>query len=153
LLQDAMVSLFSGFNFFGGSSLGTSGGDAWAGLRMANGGAFVGGNLMRFANGGAFTNSIVDRPTRFSFANGTAIGEMGEAGPEAIMPLRRLPSGRLGVESSGSAQRGSDIVQITVHVEGANGDQHVIDLVNQGVTNGLQKFDRYQEKRRQAGGE
>ena len=40
------------------------------------------------------------RPTFFPFAGG--IGLMGEAGPEAIMPLRRLSSGRLGVEAGGN---------------------------------------------------
>lgn len=64
---------------------------------FANGGAFAGGVQM-FANGGAFTNSVVSRPTLFPFANGT--GLMGEAGPEAIMPLRRDGSGRLGVSAA-----------------------------------------------------
>lgn len=45
-----------------------------------------------FADGGAFTNSIVNRPTAFN------MGIMGEAGPEAIMPLRRGIDGSLGVE-------------------------------------------------------
>lgn len=45
-----------------------------------------------FADGGVFTNSIVNRPTAFN------MGVMGEAGPEAIMPLRRGIDGSLGVE-------------------------------------------------------
>jgi len=65
-----------------------------AGGGYANGGAFANGVEM-FANGGAFTNSIVDSPTLFKFANGT--GLMGEAGAEAIMPLKRDSSGSLGV--------------------------------------------------------
>lgn len=48
------------------------------------------GDLL-YAKGGVFTNSIVDTPTRF------ALGQMGEAGPEAIMPLHRDASGSLGV--------------------------------------------------------
>lgn len=48
----------------------------------------------------AYANSIVDRPTVFPFASG--IGLMGEAGPEAIMPLRRGPDGVLGVKGGGS---------------------------------------------------
>jgi hypothetical protein len=55
---------------------------------MAN---FSDGNIRKFANGGTFTNSIVSSPTLFDF------GEMGEAGPEAIMPLKRGSDGRLGV--------------------------------------------------------
>jgi phage-related minor tail protein len=47
--------------------------------------------------GGAFTNQIVDTPTLFKFAKGT--GLMGEAGPEAIMPLKRDGSGNLGVRA------------------------------------------------------
>jgi hypothetical protein len=62
-----------------------------------------------FAKGGAFldgvhsfSSKVVDKPTMFAFASGA--GLMGEAGPEAIMPLRRDASGRLGV----SAQGGGD---------------------------------------------
>ncbi|RVM10876.1 phage tail length tape measure family protein [Sinorhizobium meliloti] len=84
-------SWFGGL-FGGGSS------DPWAGLRMANGGVFSAGRVSAFAKGGAFTNQIVDRPTLFPFAKGA--GLMGEAGPEAIMPLRRDASGRLGVSAA-----------------------------------------------------
>ena len=62
------------------------------------------GGVYGFANGGAFTNSIVSSPTLFAFAGGGALGLMGEAGPEAIMPLRRGSDGRLGVSGdSGGA--------------------------------------------------
>lgn len=56
--------------------------------------------LQKFAQGGAFTNSIVNSPTLFKFAQGT--GLMGEAGPEAIMPLKRDSNGNLGVRAGGS---------------------------------------------------
>jgi phage-related minor tail protein len=46
----------------------------------------------RFATGGAFTNGVVHRPTAFS------LGQMGEAGPEAIMPLSNV-GGSLGVRA------------------------------------------------------
>lgn len=62
-------------------------------------GGVVGANYVRpFANGG-----IVTKPTFFKFANGGAMqnGLMGEAGPEAIMPLKRNNQGRLGVDASG----------------------------------------------------
>jgi phage-related minor tail protein len=67
-------------------------------LGFANGGSFDAG-VQKFANGGSFTNSIVDSPTMFKFAKGT--GMMGEAGPEAIMPLRRGSDGSLGVVAAG----------------------------------------------------
>lgn len=84
--------IFSGLfsSIFGGGSKFPS---APAGL-YAKGGAFDGGVQM-FANGGAFTNKVVDKPTLFP------MGGMGEAGPEAIMPLARDASGRLGVKSGG----------------------------------------------------
>lgn len=49
----------------------------------------------------AYSGTIVDRPTLFAFSKGT--GLMGEAGPEAILPLDRDSSGKLGVRAIGSA--------------------------------------------------
>jgi phage-related minor tail protein len=48
---------------------------------------------------------------------------MGEAGPEAIMPLRRLPSGRLGVEAGGAGT--GVVVNVNVDAKGtaAESDQ------------------------------
>jgi phage-related minor tail protein len=60
---------------------------------LAHGGVVAGGNVVPFARGG-----LVDRPTIFPMARG--YGLMGEAGPEAVMPLKRLPSGNLGVEGA-----------------------------------------------------
>jgi phage-related minor tail protein len=68
----------------------------------ANGATFASG-IATFAKGGAFTNSVVSGPTMFEFADGGMMkpGLMGEAGPEAIMPLSRGAGGRLGVDASG----------------------------------------------------
>jgi len=94
----------------------------------AKGDAFNNGNIIAFAKGG-----IVGGPTLFPFAKGT--GLMGEAGPEAIMPLRRTANGDLGIIAANSNR--PQTVNINVNVEGANGDQHVIDLVKQGVQAGM----------------
>lgn len=67
---------------------------------FANGGAFDNG-LQFFASGGVFTNQVVSRPTMF--AHGGGFGVMGEAGPEAIMPLTRAPNGKLGVAAQGGS--------------------------------------------------
>jgi lambda family phage tail tape measure protein len=64
----------------------------------AKGGVYDAG-LKMYAKGGMFTNSVVDQPTLFKFAKGT--GLMGEAGPEAIMPLKRDNNGNLGVRGGG----------------------------------------------------
>jgi lambda family phage tail tape measure protein len=86
-----------------------------SGFKFANGGAFASNGIVPFAMGG-----VVNRPTMFAFANGGVgrLGLMGEAGPEAIMPLRRLPSGRLGIESAG----GGAPVTVNVSVD-ATGSQ------------------------------
>lgn len=65
-----------------------------AGMPFANGGAFSQGRVMPFAKGG-----VVSSPTGFPMRGG--MGLMGEAGPEAIMPLTRGPDGRLGVQAAG----------------------------------------------------
>ena len=65
----------------------------------ANGGTFAKNGIVPYAKGGTFSNSVVSSPTLFKFAAGgtTRTGLMGEAGPEAIMPLKRGFDGRLGV--------------------------------------------------------
>lgn len=67
---------------------------------LADGGVVQGGRIQPYAKGG-----VVTGPTTFPMAGGD-IGLMGEAGPEAIMPLKRSSSGRLGVEvaSEGGAR-------------------------------------------------
>lgn len=72
---------------------------------FARGGAFTGGRVMPFARGG-----VVSGPTAFPLRGAT--GLMGEAGPEAIMPLQRGPDGRLGVRAEG----GGRPVRVTIHV-------------------------------------
>ena len=75
----------------------------------ADGNAFVNGQVQKYAYGG-----IVKRPTLFPMANG--MGLMGEAGAEAILPLRRGANGKLGVQSSGG---GSTVINVSVNASGS----------------------------------
>jgi hypothetical protein len=89
---------------FGATPAATSIGGTTALSLHANGNIFAGGNVVPFATGGipglsTYRNAIVSGPTFFAMG-GT--GVMGEAGPEAIMPLSRGPGGVLGVKGSGS---------------------------------------------------
>lgn len=80
------------------STSGTFGGlvSAFAGLFNANGNAFNAGAVVPFAKGGV-PSSIVDAPTFFAMAGGRT-GLMGEAGPEAIMPLHKDKDGSLAIK-------------------------------------------------------
>ncbi|MEG2992607.1 MAG: phage tail tape measure protein, partial [Citrobacter sp.] len=69
-------------------------GDALGFTTNANGGVYQSASLSRYSG------SVVDRPTFFAFAKGA--GVMGEAGPEAILPLRRGADGKLGVVAAGA---------------------------------------------------
>lgn len=69
------------------------------------------GNVFNSAGLSAYSGSIISSPTVFPFAKG--IGLMGEAGPEAIMPLKRGKDGKLGVASSG----GSGGVNVSISVD------------------------------------
>lgn len=115
--SQALSSLFGGF-FGGGNAAVQSGVDnlvSNSGL-FANGGAFAGGVHM-FATGGAFTNSVVSTPTAFGMSGGR-LGVMGEAGPEAVMPLTRTSSGALGVRAMGGG--GSQInVEVNIASDGS----------------------------------
>lgn len=82
------------FNHFGGV-LGRGVESVIGGLLpFADGAAFSQGRVVPFATGG-----IVSGPVRFPMRGGT--GLMGEAGPEAILPLTRGADGKLGVQTSG----------------------------------------------------
>ncbi|MFN6951048.1 MAG: phage tail tape measure protein [Albidovulum sp.] len=70
------------------------------------GGSFTQGRVMPFARGG-----IVSSPTAFPMRNGH--GLMGEAGPEAIMPLTRGPDGRLGVQAQGGGRPVNIVMNVT----------------------------------------
>ena len=75
---------------------------------FANGGAFSQGRVMPFAKGG-----VVSSPVTFPMRGAT--GLMGEAGPEAIMPLTRGSDGRLGV-----AAQGGGSVNVTMNISTPN---------------------------------
>jgi len=90
-------------------------------LPHANGNVFSNGSVVPYANGG-----VVGSPVYFPMAGGRT-GLMGEAGPEAIMPLKRGKNGQLGVQAEG----GGDI---TIHQNfnfAANGDESVKKIIAQ----------------------
>lgn len=102
--------------------------------------------IAAFAAGGAFTNQVVASPTLFQFGKGGQLGLMGEAGPEAIMPLQRGPDGKLGVQANGGGGRSVVTTPIVVigddavanAMAGAAGENIVITHVrnNWGALNG-----------------
>ncbi|URM25207.1 MULTISPECIES: phage tail tape measure protein [Leclercia] len=115
MVANAASSIGSLFSFGASSAVTASSGAA-----IQN----AGSNFTFNAKGGvydspslsAFSNSIVDTPTFFAFAKGA--GVMGEAGPEAIMPLTRAADGSLGVRAVSSGVNnatGYSNTAITVH--------------------------------------
>jgi lambda family phage tail tape measure protein len=111
-ILNSVLKLFPG----GGGGLGSLGDNIakYAPLPNANGNAFAQNGIVPYAKGG-----VVNRPTMFKFANGGTMqnGIMGEAGPEAIMPLKRGPDGKLGVQATGGGG-----INVTVNVD-AKGTQ------------------------------
>ncbi|WP_108478939.1 phage tail tape measure protein [Providencia alcalifaciens] len=92
---------------------------------------FGGGSVVANANGGvyntpglsAYSGQIVSKPTLFPFARGA--GLMGEAGPEAILPLRRGIDGKLGVVAANANKNAGGFYQtnhITIQNDGSNGE-------------------------------
>lgn len=75
-------------------------------MPFADGASFSQGRVMPFAKGG-----VVAQPTNFAMRGG--MGLMGEAGPEAIMPLARGADGRLGVQSAGGGRSVTVVMNIS----------------------------------------
>ena len=93
---------------------------------FADGGAFSGGSQIKaYADGG-----VVGGPTFFPMSGGKT-GLMGEAGPEAIMPLKRGANGKLGVQAEGASQ-GNVVVNQSFNFQ-ANGDDSVKKLIAQAA--------------------
>ena len=91
---------------------------------LANGGVVDGGEVVNSAKGNVFAKNkivpyamggIVDKPTLFPMANG--MGLMGEAGAEAVLPLKRGANGKLGVISQGG---GSTNIVVNVDASGSS---------------------------------
>ena len=125
----ARAALFKGLSlipgvgsFLGLAGGGGGGGGGSTGLDLAGidaymnakGNVYAKNKIVPFAYGG-----IVSKPTIFPMAKGAGI--MGEAGPEAIMPLRRGRNGKLGVESSGGV--GNVVVNVNATGSKVQGDQ------------------------------
>jgi len=110
------------------------------------------GKLFGFAKGGSFanginghSNQIVDRPTMFAFAKGAGI--MGEAGPEAIMPLKKGPDGSLGVQMHGERQGGgtmvvSPVTENTYILSGAISEESVVKSIRAAAENSKEETKR-----------
>jgi len=103
---------------------------------QALGGAWSSGVQM-FANGGAFTNSVVSTPTAFGMAGGRA-GVMGEAGPEAIMPLTRTSSGKLGVLAAGGGSGTAISISAPVTVVTEDRSSEGMQIDQQALSRNLQ---------------
>lgn len=108
------ISSILGFTFSAnGNAFGTNGI-----MPYAKGGVF--GDIKKFADGG-----VINNPTLFNYSGGT--GLMGEAGPEAIMPLKRNAQGELGVVAGNT---GNVTVVQNFNVN-ANGDESVKRIVRE----------------------
>jgi lambda family phage tail tape measure protein len=112
-IQQAILKpLLQGFgNLFGGLSGGAAASSA--GTVFAANGMIAANGIQPFAMGG-----VVTSPTLFKFANGGTMrnGLMGEAGPEAIIPLKRGSDGKLGVAGGG----GTTNVTVNVDAKGSS---------------------------------
>lgn len=126
MLEMAVVSpLLNAFS-------GDIGGSLLSFFGFKNGAAFKNGNVIPFASGG-----VVNKPTLFPMANG-GTGLMGEAGAEAVMPLKRMSNGKLGVEADG---QGGQVVNIYnysgANVETRKKDDNSVDVFIRRVNDAL----------------
>lgn len=92
-------------------------------MNFAKGAAFSAGGVTAFASGG-----VVNSPTTFPMRGG--MGLMGEAGPEAIMPLTRTSSGDLGVKAVGTGT----VVNTSININVSGGTKEQNDDASRKVS-------------------
>lgn len=156
--RQAMVGVVSSIagSLFGVGSGAAAGTEAMASSVQASGGDGIGsligsngwvtnakGNVYSSPSLSAYSNGVYDTPQVFAFAKGA--GVFGEAGPEAIMPLKRAPDGSLGVRAqipnfsqpaAGDDQRGDRrSVEVNVYLQEGGG-------VRTETPSGLERFGR-----------
>ena len=102
LFFKAIFGLFPGLEKFLGFEKGGV-------VESAKGNVFAKNKIVPYASGG-----VIDKPVIFPMAKG--MGLAGEAGPEAILPLKRGKGGRLGVEASG----GTNNIVVNVDASGSS---------------------------------
>ena len=113
------------------------------GSNSANGNVFSNGEVVPSAKGNVFAKNkivpyayggIVNKPTLFPMVNG--MGLMGEAGPEAIMPLKRGANGKLGVQSSGGV--GNIVVNVDASGSSVQGDSQQSEQFGRALAAAIQ---------------
>lgn len=131
----SVMGLFgSGGSSFGGFLKSTSGilnVTSGGPMGYAAKGAYFDDNVAKFALGG-----IVNSPTPFKFSSGGALhnGLMGEAGPEAIMPLSRDSKGRLGVTGGGGGR--NVVITQNINIDSRTDKSEVHAIVSRAVRQG-----------------
>lgn len=129
--------LMASFGLGSGGVAGGSGGGSPTGGGFAKGAAFGPTRIQQFAGGGQFTNKLFNQPTMFRYAGGSKVGELGEKGPEAVMPLTRGSNGKLGVQAHGGSGGGkSTVLQMniggnTYNIEGAISQDQISGQIKQ----------------------
>ncbi|MEX9779800.1 tape measure protein [Providencia manganoxydans] len=153
MITNALTGLFGGFA--GGASAGAS-----AGASSANSGAMgmptgwqsyvpnAKGGMYNTPGLSVYSGQVVDAPTFFPFAKGgvPSLGLMGEAGPEAIMPLTRAKDGSLGVRAQlpkidmpvNEKPAGGTTIQQEIHVHG-NGDAALESALREAARQGAEE--------------
>lgn len=152
MITNSLTGLFGGF---GGSSAGAS-----AGASSANTGAMgmptswqsyvpnAKGGMYNTPGLSAYSGQVIDAPTFFPFAKGgvPSLGLMGEAGPEAIMPLTRTKDGSLGVRAQlpkvdmpvNEKPAGGNVFNQEFHISG-NGDAALEAALREAARQGAEE--------------